>query len=272
MTSPDLLVAHFMSAHSHRSWTVDELMLAVADNEFLKGLIIVLFWWAWTSRAPGRERRRKVLLATLPAPFIAFFVGRLLSHLLPYRTRPIADPSLHWHLAEGATSTLWARTWSSMPSDHAACFAAIAFALFLASWRVGVLAIFYAFFLIDLPRIYLGLHYLSDVFVGSLIGVAVTAALAARPIRVVTVPPMLHLKRTQPSLFYSCLFVCLYSVGCINSVHALFQLTSDSFKAWSHHSATSSLSGRRAMGATHLSAVLPTQPLHPAAIRPAGLP
>lgn len=235
MISPDLAVAHFMSAHSHRSWTLDAVIVTLADNEFVKGLVLVLFWWTWTSRAPGQQHRRRIILATLPAPFLAFFSGRLLSHLLPFRLRPIADPALHWRLAEGLPPALWARTWSSLPSDHAACFAAIAFSLFLVSRRAGFIALAYTFVMVDLPRIYLGLHYLSDIVLGSLIGLVVAAILASRPLSALTVPPMLRLQRARPALFYSFLFVCLYTVGCINSVHALMQLTSTSVKAWSHH-------------------------------------
>lgn len=221
---------------------MDAVMVSVSDNEFVKGLVLVLFWWVWNTRGPDRQRRREILLATLPSPFLAFFTGRLLAHLLPYRTRPIADAAFHWHVAYGLNVSTVFRTWSSMPSDHAACFAAIAFSLFLASRRIGLLAFAYTAIVIDLPRVYLGLHYPSDILAGSLVGVACTAICVSMPMRNRLVSPMLKLQELQPSAFYAAVFLCLYTVGCINSVHGLFTVGSEFLKAWSHHPQVQALS------------------------------
>src|SRR5206468_1838496 len=112
---------HFLNS-SHASWTVGHTMLILVENDFLKGLELPLFWWIWFSLRPADETKRRILIATLPSPFIAFLLGRILAHVLPFRARPFANPDLHWHFVEGFQRSLFLRSWSSFPSDHAACF------------------------------------------------------------------------------------------------------------------------------------------------------
>ena len=75
---------------------------------------------------------------------------------------------------------------ASFPSGHASAAAAVMVVLWLAvstarpQWRVpaGIIA-FLGIALMCVSRMYLGVHYLSDVIVGSLVGAAVAAAATA---------------------------------------------------------------------------------------------
>jgi hypothetical protein len=57
--------------------------------------------------------------------------------------------------------------WSSFPSDHACLFFALATGLCLISPVIGGLALLHASLIVSLPRIYLGLHYPTDVLAGA---------------------------------------------------------------------------------------------------------
>lgn len=90
------------------------------------------------------------------------------------RPRPFAaHPSIHDFLAHAADP--------GMPSDHATAAFAIGTAIFLAHRRVGILVLVAATVL-SLGRVFLGVHYLSDIIVGAALG-AVVAVVVTRTAR-----------------------------------------------------------------------------------------
>jgi undecaprenyl-diphosphatase len=85
----------------------------------------------------------------------------------PYEVIPQADPLLRWDIS------------SSMPSGHAAASAAGAVILgYLLggrwAWGVGLLAVAIGF-----ARVYIGVHYPSDILAGAAVGLAVGLAAVA---------------------------------------------------------------------------------------------
>jgi hypothetical protein len=50
--------------------------------------------WFWFAEDAAQPRPREIVLATLLAALVALVVGRALAAQLPFRPRPIADPSL----------------------------------------------------------------------------------------------------------------------------------------------------------------------------------
>lgn len=62
---------------------------------------------------------------------------------------------------------------ASFPSDHAAVSFAFATAIFLYNRKVGVFAYAIAF-LISVSRVFVGLHYPSDILVGAIVGIIVS--------------------------------------------------------------------------------------------------
>jgi undecaprenyl-diphosphatase len=105
---------------------------------------------------------------------VVIIVARCLANLLPFRERPLQTTGLGFRLPH----TIDVNTlihWSSFPSDHAAMFYASATGLLFVERRMGVLALAYVSLVICLPRIYLGLHYPTDIMAGAMIGVGIAA-------------------------------------------------------------------------------------------------
>jgi undecaprenyl-diphosphatase len=120
------------------------------------------------------------------------FLARLRTHWLPFRVRPVYSTTLHLQFANGANGGVALMDWSSLPSEHAMLWMAIATGIFLAAPRIGLLALLYAVLLICAPRAYLGLHYPTDLLAGAAMGIAVTVTATHDAIREQIASPILR--------------------------------------------------------------------------------
>lgn len=118
----------------------------------------------WLFARPGSSRKWKLACASaFASSAIALLINQVISHLWD-RTRPfVAHPAVH----------VWgARTRdASFPSDHASAAFSIAFAVFFFDRWVGSLLLTAAG-VISIGRVFIGVHYPSDVVAGFLIGLA----------------------------------------------------------------------------------------------------
>lgn len=172
----DTAVITFVNQFARHSWTLDQVLAFVSINKLVKGgVLISLLWWAWFRRRDPASNHQAHVLATLIACVIALAMARISLLLLPFRNRPLHDESLDFVLpygvAEGALDGL-----SSFPSDHAVLFFCLAAGLFFVSRAMGWFALLYTTLFIAWPRIYLGLHFPTDIVAGALVGVAVSLA------------------------------------------------------------------------------------------------
>jgi undecaprenyl-diphosphatase len=167
-------------------WTlyhaVNELVL---DDSWIGRSLSVLESWSvsllavstfalWLFARPGSSRKWKLACASaLASSGVALLINQLISHLWD-RTRPfVAHPSAHvW----GTRSHD-----ASFPSDHASAAFSIAFAVFLFDRFVGSLFLTAAC-VIGIGRVFIGVHYPSDVLAGCLVGLA-SALLVVRVLR-----------------------------------------------------------------------------------------
>ena len=129
----------------------------------------------------GRPRTRSpVRLAAVAAPIAAAIglgVNQIVSHVWTRERPTFAHPDqAHLFFVPPSSDP-------SFPSDHSTAAFAIAFAVFFLSRKVGIGFLIVAT-LVALSRVFVGLHYPSDVVAGVLIGAGsawlVTAA--ARPL------------------------------------------------------------------------------------------
>lgn len=204
----DLTVLRSLTSFANVWPAFDRFTSSLVSLELVKGgVTMALFWAAWFGRGSD-ERRREILVATLAAAAAALFVAVALAMLLPFRLRPLLV-----FQAEGMiVSPSW-RDWSSFPSDHATLFLALATGIQRAVPRVGWIALGHALVIVCLPRVYIGLHYPTDILGGATLGVAATYFFTGTSLRRRVSAWPLALSRRSPGAFYAALFVASYLIA-----------------------------------------------------------
>jgi len=132
---------------------------------------LTLGWWrAWRS---GDARRIRAMVTVSTATTVAFAMAQAVSTAVD-RQRPFADRGADRSEATVAAPVLAHRADSSFPSDHTTVAAAIAGGLWTADRPLGLGAAL-ATVLLAADRLYLGVHYPTDVLAGALLGGATVA-------------------------------------------------------------------------------------------------
>jgi len=194
----------FLNQFARRSWALDTLFVLSTNYLVRVAGIIPLYWWAWFRPGEDKTEKRDFLIFGMVWSLVALFVSRLLAYMLPFRTRPMHNPELHFQIPYGQNTNMLLN-WSSFPSDHAAVYFAVAVCLYFVSRRMGIFALCWALFVTCLPRVYLGIHYPTDVIAGALIGVGI-AFLAKTP-AIKTTRPILRWCTENPGPFYAIMFL-----------------------------------------------------------------
>lgn len=208
----DVGVFRFLHGYFGRWPALDNFLDTLTDNGLLKaGPILIALWVLWFVRDEQTDRRRTGIVSLLLAGCGAAAFSVCLTRILPIRLRPIYEPSLGAGVPLQGTPD-WARV-SSLPSDHAALFVAMACGLVFVSRRWGWLALFDVVLFVCLPRAYLGLHYFSDLVAGAGIGLAFAWLCNTDYFRTRLSEPLLRFEASHSPAFYGVLFTVTLEIG-----------------------------------------------------------
>lgn len=209
MNSFDTGVLSFFNQFSRKSQVFDHVVVFLQDASLLKaGVLIAVLWWFWFDpRDTGKNRAS--ILSTLTATAVAILLARGLANLLPFRARPMNVEELHFTLPLGMKPGSL-EDWSSFPSDHATMFFALVTGIFILSKRLGVLSFFWVVVVVILPRLYIGIHFPTDILAGAVLGVFITWLAHREFIR----NPLARIGTAwvekHPASFYMCFFLATY--------------------------------------------------------------
>lgn len=200
------------------NWALDLLVSYEEKNQLFKGgLFLAIIWWFWFVQPEQRRYdARRQIVATLIGVLVTLLLARGIADLAPLRLRPMYAAGLGYKPPSFALQGNM-EDWSSFPSDTAALFFGLGFGFWRLSLRLSVLLMAYTVAWICLPRVYLGLHYPSDILAGAGLGIATVWAVSrlmapGRWLERRVMPFVLGTERRWAALFYSAAFLVSYEM------------------------------------------------------------
>jgi len=187
-----------------RSWLFDSIVAFFLDNDLAKaGVIGCCFLAAWYGgkSSDGTNTRRKILITTLIAAVFVITTTKVLSHtiflprpeiqsqkiyrlqgdqLVEMKRMPVRIPldessqKDYRALLNGDVET---NDLGSFPSDHAGFFIAISLGIWLASRRLGLLALGWTLFVILAGKMISGQHTPLDIAAGAAVAIGELAVI-----------------------------------------------------------------------------------------------
>jgi len=209
----DFAIISYVNQFSQHSWLFDKTIGFLAQNGLVKGgVLTTIIWWAWFKREDRHSHNREHIISTLFGGVIAIALARALAVTLPFRLRPLHEEVLHFLLPFGMAPQRL-EGWSSFPSDHAVLFFTLATGLAFILRKVGIFALFYSILFICFPRLYLGLHYPTDIIAGAAIGITIALIVNIYFVEKKTIQSIVNISSSKPNLFYPLFFLFTYQIA-----------------------------------------------------------
>lgn len=208
----DLTIFQSINGFCGQNPRLDRFVIRM-DFSTLKGLIFMgTFGALWFQRADDQARRRETLVIMLFAILLSIIAARAAAILLPFRIRPMFVSDIGFHAPLFPVGNY--EDWSSFPSDTATYFFVITTGFWLLSRRWGSLWACFSIIVI-LARVYLGIHYPSDVLAGALLGISITVVINNEFVHARIASPIVAAEQRAPAIFYGLLLPILFEAGTI---------------------------------------------------------
>ncbi|WP_225098099.1 phosphatase PAP2 family protein [Streptomyces sp. CoH27] len=168
----------------------DRIMESVGEYGLLVAMVLLVVWCWWSVRRRGGENAASSVAALVWAPLaaaIAVLVNIPIRGFVQ-RPRPFVDH-------QGLDVLVSGKTDFSFVSDHATITMALGVGLFVAHRRFGIAGIGLALFE-GFCRVYMGVHYPTDVIGGFALGTAVALLLSPAAMALLT-PLMRAVERSR---------------------------------------------------------------------------
>ena len=223
----DKSVIQFFIKISQNSPLLNSLMELIVENALIKGgAVVSILWFLWFRKNDKLNLNRERIIISVISCIVAIFIGRLLTRVLPFRLRPLVDPSLAQFYHDESMADSLDMT-SSLPSDHAVMFFALSTGIFLISRKLGIFSYLHALIVICLPRMYLGLHYPTDILIGAAVGILTSLVLASSKMWYPVTSKALQFSFKYSGLFYVFFFLISLEISTLFDslrliVHFLF--------------------------------------------------
>ncbi|TWV52791.1 phosphatase PAP2 family protein [Streptomyces misionensis] len=168
----------------------DRIMEFVGEYGLLLAMVLLVVWCWWSVRRRGTEDTASSMAALVWAPLaagIAVLVNIPIRGFVE-RPRPFVDH-------QGLDVLVAGKTDFSFVSDHATLTMALGVGLFVANRKFGIVGIGLAL-LEGFCRVFMGVHYPTDVIGGFALGTAVTLLLA--PLASALLTPLMRAVERSP--------------------------------------------------------------------------
>lgn len=205
----DRPISRFVNQWAHRSVVLDTAIWSLDACFLFSGFVFTAFiWFCWFANKDEGSRARLVV-GTLVA-FPAGCVSRLMQHTVPSHPRPFYDQLLHFR-GPYLLGDKPLNTWNSFPSDHVTVFAALLTIICIVRPKLAKFLIPY-FIVVESARIYMGVHYTSDVLGGAALGALVIWAMQTPRITELG-RRVLRWEASSPGLFYMAAFAVTWGTS-----------------------------------------------------------
>jgi undecaprenyl-diphosphatase len=158
----DIAITHWINSFAGQSAVFDQLILDITNFGVpIMVVLVVMQWWVASPRPTARQNALKAGLTFLLGLGLAQLMLLFIHRMRPYDagiSHLIVPPTVDW----------------SFPSDHAIASLGIVFAYAFSAFRRQTFLFLILAALICFSRIFVGMHYVSDVLGGA--GVAFVAA------------------------------------------------------------------------------------------------
>jgi undecaprenyl-diphosphatase len=156
----DTSITQWINGFAGQSAVLDQLIIDITNFGVpMMVLLVVMQWWVASPRPAARQNALKAGLTFLLGLGLAQVMLLFIHRMRPYDasiSHLIVAPTVDW----------------SFPSDHAIASFGIAFAYALSGFRRAALIYFGLALLVCFSRIFVGMHYVSDVLGGALVAFA----------------------------------------------------------------------------------------------------